>query len=636
MSKPKVQRKIITQKKKKSDPLHQKKVMPLRPSTITLIISLCLIVVTLTVFWQVQQCQFLSFDDDDYVTDNPNVKAGLTFKGVTWAFTTFHASNWHPLTWLSHMLDCELFGLNPRWHHLTNLLFHILNTLLLFLVLKRMTGAPWGSSFVAALFALHPLHVESVAWVAERKDVLSTFFWMLTMWAYIRYVERPGINRYLVVLIFCAMGLMSKPIFVTLPFVLLLLDYWPLGRLPFGQSGDHRLKYYALLKSSDSKSIVFGLVLEKIPLFVLVVISSVLTFFAQQKGGTVKTIQLFPFEDRIANALLSYVGYIGKMIWPHHLGILYPYPNEFPFWGIAGAGLLLVGISVLVICAVLRYPYLLVGWLWYLGTLVPVIGLVQVGMQSMADRYTYLPFIGLFIIIAKGIPDILATWSYRKMVLVISAGVLLFIFMIVTRYQIQHWQNNMTLFQHTVNVTSNNFLIHNKLGNLLTQQGKFNEATHHYYEALRINPNFVESHNNIGNALFRQGKIEEAISHYRKALENTPHYADAHNNLGVALARQGKFQEATIHFSEALRINSDFAEAHNNLGVLLAQQGETQKAKAHFTEAVRIRPDYAEAHFYLGLTYLMMGNRDLALREYQILKTINPDLANTLSQNLLK
>jgi Tfp pilus assembly protein PilF len=338
----------------------------------------------------------------------------------------------------------------------------------------------------------------------------------------------------------------------------------------------------------------------------------------------------------MANVLISYARYIGKMIWPHHLAILYPYPDAFAWWQMAGSGLLLVGISALVIYAGRRYPYLPVGWLWYLGTLVPVIGLVQVGMQSMADRYTYIPLIGLFIIIAKGVPDILGKWLYRRIGIALSAAILLFIFMVVTGFQIQHWQNNMTLFTHTLNVTSDNFLMHNKLGNILFQEGKLQEAISHYTEAMRINPNFVEGHNNMGNALFRQGKTEEAITHYRNALRYTLDYADVHNNLGVALAHQGKIQEAAPHFSEALRINPDYAEAHNNLGALLAQQGKFQEAMSHFSETIRIKPDFAEAHFYLGLTYLMMGNRDSALREYKVLKTINPDLANTLSQKILK
>ena len=616
MSKHKVKRQIIAQKTKDRGSPPPVKVLALPGHLLKLFIILFLIGATLAVFWPLKNHEFINLDDDEYVTENPHVQAGLTLKGLSWAFTTTQASNWHPLTWLSHMLDCQLYGLKPAGHHLTSLLFHIANTLLLFLVLRRMTGAIWGSSFVAALFALHPLHVESVAWVAERKDVLSTFFWMLTMWTYIRYAERPRLNRYLLVLLSFALGLMSKPMLVTLPLVLLLLDYWPLRRF---------------------KSIhPFRLVLEKAPFFALSAVSSFLTFFAQRSGGTVGSLEAFPLETRMANALVSYVSYIGKMIWPHHLAVLYPYPDILPIWQVAEAGLLLVGLSALVILAARRRPYLVVGWLWYFGTLVPVIGLVQVGLQAMADRYTYVPLIGLFIMMAMGVPDNLAGWRHRRIVLAISAGLLLSIFMIVTRLQVYHWENAITLFEHTLAVTSNNSVIHNNLGVVLAQQGKTQEAIAHYTEALRIKPDYTDAHNNLGVALARQGKTQEAIAHYTEALRIKPNYAEVHYNLGNALARQGKIQEAITHYTEALKIKPDYVGAHYNLGNALVRQGKTQEAIAHFAEALRIKPDFADAHFALGLAYLMIGNRDSALEEYKILKTINPDLANTLSQKIFK
>jgi len=555
-----------------------------------LIVSLFLTLITLAIFWNVQNHEFVNFDDLKYITENPHVRYGLTSEAVTWAFTATHVSNWHPLTWLSHMLDCHLYGLNPKGHHFNNLLFHIANTLLLFLILNRMTGALWRSSFVAALFALHPLHVESVAWIAERKDVLSTFFWMLTMWAYVRYVERPGLNSYLLSLLFFAMGLMAKPMLVTLPFVLLLLDYWPLGRIQFGKSGDGKERWLAL-----------HLVREKLPFFFLAAISSVVTFSVQQTSGSV--VSFIPLKARIANALLSYVGYITKMIWPHHLAVFYPHlVNDLPLWQAVGSGLLLIIISILVIRVVRLHAYLTVGWLWYLGTLVPVIGLVQVGTQAMADRYTYVPLIGLFIIIAWGLSCLVARWRYHKIVLAISAVLILSSLSVCTLVQLQYWKNGITLFERALEVTSNNFVAHNNLGNALGRQRRFGEAVQHFLEALRIRPG----------------------------------YAHALNNLAATLAHQGKFEEAIVHYTEALRIRPEFEEAHINLGIALTHQGRFEDAIKHYQEALRIKPDYPEAHFYLALAFSSMGDNVSALKEYEILKSINPNLAKKLLGRISK
>ncbi|MGA2465783.1 MAG: tetratricopeptide repeat protein [Thermodesulfobacteriota bacterium] len=671
MAKKKVQHKATIQKKKGQDKPAQVKVSLFQRHALKFLISLCLIVVILAVFWKVHDCEFVSFDDYPYVAENPYVKAGLTFKSVTWAFTAMHANNWHPLTWLSHMLDCELYGLNPAGHHLTNLLFHIGNTLLLFLVLKWMTGILWRSGFVAALFALHPLHVESVAWVAERKDVLSTFFWMLTMWAYVRYAKGPRIDRYLLVLLFFALGLLSKPMLVTLPFVLLLLDYWPLERFQFGQLSGNRNPYSSKsTSSSNQRALSFRLVLEKVPFLALSAVSSFLTFIAQQKGGTVKSFELFSLENRIANALVSYVNYIEKMIWPHPLAILYPHPGMLPIWQVIGAGLLLVCVSVLAIHSARRHPYLVMGWLWYLGTLVPVIGLVQVGMQAMADRYTYVPLIGLFVIIAWAVPDILKEWRYRKIVFNILASLVLSIFMILTRMQIQYWKNSIALFGHTVKVTVNNHIAEDGLGLALAHQGRLDEAIAHFAESLRIYPNYYATHYNLGLALALQGNIEKAMIHYAEALRLKPNYAEAHNKLGIALihegrkkeaiahfteavqikpdyveaysnlgdslAEQGRIEEAISHYNKALSINPDSAEIHYNLGVALAQKGKIQEGIAHLSRALRIKPHFPEAHFSLALAYLMAGNRSSALAEYEILRKIKPDMANSLLQKISK
>ena len=611
----------------RSEPLHGEG-WSFHSHVLKLLIALFLIVSIFAVFWQVRTHEFLKYDDLDYVTDNPHVKAGLTLKGVIWAFTTMHAANWHPLTWVSHMLDCELYGLKPAGHHLTSLVFHIASALLLFVVLRQMTGKLWRSGFVAALFAFHPLHVESVAWVAERKDVLSAFFWMLTMWAYVRYAERPGLNRYLLVLLWFVLGLLSKPMLVTLPFVLLLVDYWPLGRFQFGQpSGHHKLSTHNSKDTGDQRSFALRLVLEKVPFFALAAVSSFLTFFAQQKAGAVASSEIRPLSMRIANALASYVSYIGKMIWPYRLAVFYPYPETFPMWQVAGAGLLLGCVSFLVILAARRRSYLMVGWLWYLGTLVPVIGLVQVGEQAMADRYTYVPLIGLFVIIAMGVPDILAGWRYRRIGMAIPAGLLLSILMIVTWLQLRYWQNGVTLFEHSLEVTANNSLSQCSLGVALVQQGKNQEAISHFAEALRIKPDYAEAQYNLGVALSDQGKTQEAIDHYSEALRIKPDSAEAHYNLGVTLAQQGKSQEAVGHFTKALQIKPDYANAHNNLGIALADQGKTQEAIAHYTEALRIDPNNAYAHNNLGLILAQQGKNQEAIAHYTEALRIKPDYA---------
>ena len=479
-------------------------------------------------------------------------------------------------------------GAHPGWHHLTNVLFHLLNTILLFLVLKRMTGRLWQCGFVAALFALHPLHVESVAWIAERKDVLSTLFWMMTLAGYAWYVERPRAVRYLLVLGFFVLGLMSKPMLVTVPFVLLLLDYWPLGRYQAGQAlhGD----------KTQQRPRALRLVYEKFPFFVLTAASCIVTLVVQQKGGAVGSLTHYPFFVRVSNAVVSYVVYLGKMVWPNNLSVLYPHPGVLPWWQVAGACLILASVSFWAIKTVKSHPYVSVGWLWYLGTLVPVIGLVQVGSQAMADRYTYVPFIGLFIIIAWGVPDLLKKWRYRKLVLALSAGVALLGLTACAWLQAGYWENSITLFRRSIQVTTNNSMAHNNLGNALAGQGNFKEAIRHYTEALRIEPDFVKAHNNLGLALERAGDIKEATHHYVKALRINPHYAEAHYNLGNALAHQGDFENAIHQYAEALRISPDFAEAHNNLGNVLFSQRKLKEAIRHYAEALRLEPDHTQAH----------------------------------------
>ncbi|MCD6353687.1 MAG: tetratricopeptide repeat protein [Proteobacteria bacterium] len=560
-----------------------------------LLICLFIIIATLAVYWQVRDHEFISLDDPTYITENSQIKDGFTKDGIIWAFTTTYASNWHPLTWRSHMLDVTLFGMDAGWHHLTNLFLHIVNSILLFLILFRMTGALWQSALAAALFALHPLHVESVAWASERKDVLSTFFWLLTMGAYMRYAKRPAGKRYLLILIFFVLGLMAKPMLVTLPFVLLLMDYWPLGRI----------KKVSGIRGQGSgippdmrTAKVTRLLLEKAPLFMLAAASCIVTFVAQQKGGAVSSLELLSLKVRIANAVVSYSGYLVKMIWPHNLAIYYPHPGALPMWQVAGSGLLLICLSLVMLRATRKYPYLATGWLWYLGTLVPVIGLVQVGQQAMADRYTYVPLIGLFILIAWGIPDLIGRWRYKKIILTISGIAVIVIFAAATWSQLGYWKNSVTLFERTVNVTTNNFLALNNLGNALAKEGKVKEAIQHYIESIRINPNFTKAHNNFGLVLAKQGNLNEAIRHFSEALRIKPDYAKAHNNLGAALARKGNLKGAVQHYKEAIRIEPDYAKAHYSLGVILKHEGRFNEAIKHLSETLRIDPDFSPLVYY--------------------------------------
>jgi cytochrome c-type biogenesis protein CcmH/NrfG len=568
---------------------------------------LVLILATSAVYWHVTGHDFVLLDDRLYVYENSHVQNGLTSDSIIWAFTTTHAGFKIPLTWLSLMLDFELYGLDAGGYHLTNLLLHIANVLLLFFILKLMTGALWRSGFVAALFALHPLHVESVAWVTERKDVLSILFWLLTMWAYLGYVERPGMRRYLLMIVSFTLGLMAKPMLVTLPFVLLLLDYWPLGRFQVGQSADApESSVQAPIKSGQPMSSVLSLVWEKTPLFALAAVSSVVTFLAQKSAEALVHFETWPITIRIANGLVSYVKYLGKMIWPRSLAVFYPHPgHSLPIWKAAGAGVLLLCISILVLRGARRYPYLVVGWLWYIGTLVPVIGFVQSGLQAMADRFTYIPLIGLYIIIAWGVPEIVPRWPHRKLYLATLSTTLFLFLMALTWKQVQYWKNSISLFEHTLEVTSNNWLVNIDLGTELYREGRTDDAIKHYLEALRIKPDNAEAHNNLGIALDREGRTDDAIKHYLEALRIRPDYAKAHNNLGNAFVRKGRTDDAIKHYLEALRIKPDDAEVHNNLGIAFARKGNFDVAVKHFQKALQINPNFSYARDNLKKVLLL-------------------------------
>jgi tetratricopeptide (TPR) repeat protein len=550
------------------------------------LISLGLSLLICFAFESVRLNDFVAFDDEKYVTENAQVRAGLTRESVSWSLSTTHFNNWHPLTWLSHMLDVELYGLNAGGHHLTNLLIHILNSLLLFGLLKRMTGNLWPSAFVAGLFALHPLRVEVVAWVSERKELLSMFFALLSIWAYAGYARRGGIARYLLTASLFALGLMAKPMLVTLPLVLLLLDYWPLERMRLGAR---------------------ALLLEKLPLLTLSAASSVVTFIAQR--GSMEPALMVPMELRAANAVVSYVRYMGQVIWPSHLSILYTHPNlpggtPWSAWQVAGAGLLLLLISALVL-RVHRKRYALVGWLWYLCTLLPVIGLVQVGEQAMADRYTYLPMIGLCIIVAWGARDLSARWASRRMLIrrlmFVSALAVLLACMAASWWQTRYWRDSAALFGRALQVNPTNPTVHYDLAVVLEAQGKREQAIRHWSEALRLKPGFAKAHNNLGVMLVREGRLDEAVSHYRQALRIDPDYVDAHYNLANVLGHREEFDGAIRHYREALRVEPDHAGARFNIGSALVSQGRFDEAIPHYQELLRKNPDHAKARRNLDI-----------------------------------
>ncbi len=609
-----------------------------------IIACLFLVVATLAVYGDLRTHQFINYDDNVYVTDNPMVQGGLTLPGLIGAFTSTCAGLWHPLTMLSQMLDCQLFGLHPAGHHLTSLLFHLANTLLLFLWLQRTTGALGPSFLVAALFALHPLHVESVAWVAERKDVLSTFFWLLTMWAYVWYVESPGFRRYCLILVCFILGLLAKPMLVTLPLVLLLLDYWPLHRWtpnraatvsPAKQGRSRKRPSRASRERKTQQGISAPrLVWEKVPLFALAALCSLVTFFAEKESGAVKSLQDLALTSRLTNAMVAYVSYLGQMFWPAHLAVLYPLPrHNLPIWQAPAAGLALAALTFLALRQARRHPYLPVGWLWYLGTLLPVIGLVQVGGQAMADRYTYVPCIGLFIVVVWGLADLAARWRAPRFLLPVGAGMVLSALMICTWVQVSYWRDSISLYEHTLKVTRRNPLAHNNLGLALAAQGKMDQAVAQYNEALRLKPDYALAHNNLGLALAAQGKMDQAMAQYAEALRLNPDLAQAHNNLGFALEDQGRLDQAVAQYAEALRLKPDYDEAQNNLGVALAKQGKIEEAIARFQKAIQINPELPGAYANLGLALAIQGNIDRAMIIYQNALKDNPN--DTRAQKML-
>ena len=572
-----------------------------------LILGVCvfLIAITWLVFGQTLSHEFVNFDDHVYVYENPVITGGLTLPGIIWAFTHSHARNWHPLTTISHMLDCQLFGLNAGGHHFTNVFLHTIAVVLLFLVLRQMTGGPsrtgsvWPSAFVAALFAIHPLHVESVAWISERKDVLSGVFFILTLGAYARYARRPSVARYIMMSILFACGLMSKPMLVTLPFVLLLLDYWPLGRgRGMEISGERSEVRRERSVVSGRWSVVRGLVVEKIPLLALSAASCLATLLGQRQAAG--SIDQLPFAWRVNNAIVTCVAYIWQMLWPVKLAVFYPHPdNRLLLWQIFLALALLIAITVAVIASRQKRPYLMTGWLWYLGMLVPVIGLVQVGEQARADRYTYLPQVGLYLALTWTIVDLSASWRRRREILGVAAAVVITALTWRAWIQASYWKNSETLWTHTLAVTSDNDVAHNNLGFIFLRRGELDEAISHFQTALNIRADNPQTHynlgsalvhNNLGNALVRKKLVDEAITHYEKAVELRPDYADGHYNLGSALLQEGRIDEAIAHWQKTVSLQPNDAEAHTTLGDALLRKGEIGQAIAHYEKALEIAP----------------------------------------------
>ncbi len=584
--------------------------------------------VTIAALWPVIHSDFVSYDDPDYVKENAHVLAGLTWANAGWAFRTAHAGNWHPLTWLSHMLDVHLFGLQAAGHHATSLLLHAVNAMLLFLLLQRLTGAFWRSVCVAALFALHPLHVESVAWIAERKDVLSTLFFLLTLWGYARFAEcrlrnaecrmqrleagpSPDTARftfhasrltlhaslyYTFSLLCFALGLMSKPMLVTLPFVLLLLDFWPLGRL--------------------QPSTVRRLVVEKIPFLSLSLASSGVTYVIQQQAGAVSSLEALPLGFRVSNVLVSYVRYALKTVWPANLTVFYPLPKEWSAGQVAVSALVLAGLSVLAVRWVRKAPYFSFGWLWYLGMLVPVIGIVQVGQQAIADRYSYLPLIGLFVTVVWAAAQLPVHWPRTRCLLGAGAAAVIAACAVLTWQQTGHWRNSESLFRHALAATRDNAVAHNNLGVSFLEAGNLEVAEGHFAEAVRLKPNYSEGLANLGLRREKQGRVEEARDLFERSLKARP-TAPAHYNLANLLTGQGQLDEAEAHYRAALQLNPEFAEAWYNLGVLEAKRGRPAAAAQDYVAALRIKPDHADAHLTLGALLAGEGKFDEAIVQFQ-------------------
>lgn len=580
-------------------------------------IAVGLAISTLAVYVQVVSHQFINFDDDLYIWNNPTVSSGVTLKGIAWAFTSFDSGIWHPLTWMSHMIDTQFFGLNPGAHLFVNALIHVANSLLVFVFLRRTTGARWESAIVAGLFALHPLHVESVAWASERKDTLSTFFGMVCLLAYTRYVEQPSWKRYLLVAFALALGLMAKPMLVTWPLVMLLLDYWPFARIEWRTDTD--LKRFA--------KAWWPLIREKLLLCFIVAPFLFVTYFTQAHEGAVADSIAAPLSWRVANSLVSYVKYLFLTFWPQGLAIYYPSADYTPVWQWVAAVILLVVITVVAFYNAKERPCIISGWLWFVGTLVPVIGLVQIGSQAMADRYTYVPSIGLFVALVFGLGQLARSWGIGRVAIATASAAVILVLASLTAWQVRRWRDSETLFTYVLSVTSDNRVIQNNLGSFLGQQGRHGEAITHFAEALRIKPDYFDALENMGFALMKQGKTEEAIDLYQRMMRMKPDAPKIHLQLGRALADQGKNEEAVREFKRASEVAPNDFESRMNLGQILTREGKLSEATAQLNEAVRLRPDSPEAHNDLGIVLIMAGQPEGSLAHFSTALRLKPDFA---------
>jgi protein O-mannosyl-transferase len=588
-----------------------------------LFILLGLAVMTFGIYAQVIGHQFITLDDPTYIQENSMVNRGVTRAGLAWAFTTFHAANWHPLTWIAHMIDSQLFGMNAGGHLLVNALIHVANTLLVFWFLLRTTHTRWPSALVAALFALHPLHVESVAWASERKDTLSAFFGLLSLIAYVRYAEAPSSGRYVWTAITLGLGLLAKPMLVTWPFVMLLLDCWPLRRLRDPMAKEHLWG----ASHREAATGIVSLVWEKLPLVALVAASAVITSVAQSHGGAVRTFTDFPIVPRLSNALVSYAKYLVLTFWPNDLAVYYPLaPTGIPAWQIIGAAFLLIGITAFCLFQGKIRPYLIVGWLWFLGTLVPVIGLVQVGGQTMADRYFYIPSIGLFIAVVFGLADIAKTRRVAPLLNAAIAGVFLLVLATLTNAQIHLWSNSFTLYNHALAVTPPNLHIEYNLGLAMGGSGRYDEAAAHFEKTLQIDPNFYDGLVGMGVTRTLQGRLPEAIEYFQAAIRSQPDAPKAHVQLALALWKQNRDQAAVEEMRRALQFAPKDADIRADFGLALELVGRMPEAIEQLHEALRLNPNSAEAHNNLGLALLASGKPRESIPEFEAALRLKPEL----------
>ncbi len=636
-----------------------------------LFISLLIVFSTLTVYWQVRSFEFINFDDQLYVTNNTYVNNGISIDSIRWAFSLYRPGEfiyWHPLTSLSQMLDCELFGLNAGLHHMTSVFIHIANALLLFTVMRLMTGALWKSAFVAGLFAIHPINVDSIAWISERKNVLSTFFWMGSMLSYFYYAKKPGGFRYLILITCFSLGLLAKPMLVTLPFVLLLLDFWPLNRFYSNSLFTHDLKN----PSKIQKDSVLRLIIEKIPLLILSIASIIISILSLQIHDQMGSTDVVPVLLRFENAIISYIKYIFKAFWPTNYSIYYPFPDAIPIWQPVAAGIALIVISIFVIYYAKQKPFYLIGWLWYLGTLVPVIGLIQGGRwPEIADRWAYVPLIGIFIMTAWGGSELLSSWRQRRIRAICITSVIFIILIPITQNQVSHWKNSITLFKHAISVTSKNEVAqynlghalynlsidltkkelaaealkhlnealilnpdnvraHNNIGNILAKSGNFEEAKRHFLNVLQIDSNHAEARNNLANALICQGRISAGITQYLKLLEINPQFADAHDNLGLAYASLRQYDKAIQHLRLALKINPENKKTKNNLEKIKQLKAISAKTCDELLERVRLNPEDPQPHYNLGVFYQKQHKLQQAMDQYQTVLSLDPGFTDAM------